>query len=158
MRKRSLSTGLLAVTVAVAALALVANATDFAVIVHPSNVVRAMTLAELGKIFKGKSVTWPSGRNITLVLREPNQPAMRFVIEKVMGVGLEEGKTALTDAGRKSAASVVFVPGDEDVVKAVEASPGAIGIVDVYNITGGVKVIKIDDKQPFDPGYALKGH
>jgi hypothetical protein len=30
--------------------------------------------------------------------------------------------------------------------------------VDVYNISGGVKVIRIDEKQPFDPGYALKGH
>jgi hypothetical protein len=28
----------------------------------------------------------------------------------------------------------------------------------VYNITSGVKVIRIDDKQPFDPGYVLKGH
>jgi len=158
MRLRLLAVGLLAVSLAVAALAVAVYATDFAVIVHPTNTVRAMTLVELGKIFKGKSVMWPSGRNITLVLREPNQPAMRFVIEKVMGVGLEEGKAALTDASRKSTSSVVFVPGDEDVVKAVEASPGALGIVDVYNITGGVKVIKIDDKQPFDPGYALKGH
>ena len=40
----------------------------------------------------------------------------------------------------------------------MESSPGAIGVVDVYNITSGVKVIKIDDKQPFDPGYILKGH
>jgi ABC-type phosphate transport system substrate-binding protein len=153
MRNRLLILGLLLATVAAAT-----YATDFAVIVHPSNAVRAMTLGELGKIFKGKTVMWPSGRNITVVLREPNQPGMKFVIEKVMGVSVEEGKAALTDASRKSTSSVVFVPGDEDVVKAVEASPGAIGVVDVYNITGGVKVIKIDEKQPFDPGYALKGH
>jgi len=139
-------------------LAAVAFATDFAVIVHPSNPVRAMTLAELGRMFKGKSVTWPTGRNVTLVLREPSQPAMKFVIERVMGVGAEEGKAILTDVSRKATASVVFVPSDEDVVKAVEASPGALGIVDVYNINGGVKVIKIDEKQPFDPGYVLKGH
>jgi len=135
-----------------------AYATDFAVIVHPSNPVRAMTLAELGKIFRGKSVTWPTGRNITLVLREPSQPAMKFVIDKILGIDQEGGKAILTDASRKSASPVVFVPADEDVVKAVEASPGALGIVDVYNITGGVKVIHIDDKQPFDPGYVLKGH
>jgi ABC-type phosphate transport system substrate-binding protein len=133
-------------------------ATDFAVIVHPSNPVRAMTLAELAKMFKGKSVTWPTGRGVTLILREPSQPAMKFVIEKVMGVGAEEGKEILTDVSRKATASVVFVPADADVVKAVEASPGALGVVDVYNISGGVKVIKIDEKQPFDPGYALKGH
>lgn len=153
MRNRLLTLSLLLVTVAAAAFA-----TDFAVIVHPSNAVRAMTLVELGKILKGKTVMWPTGRNITVVLREPDQPGMKFIIEKVMGVGMEEGKTALTDSGRKSASSVVFVPGDADVIRAVEASPGAIGIVDVYNITGGVKVIKIDEKQPFDPGYALKGH
>ena len=117
-----------------------------------------MTLAELGKMFKGKSGMWPTGRNITLVLREPSQPAMKFVIERVMGVGAEEGKAILTDGSRKSTAPVVFVPSDADVVKAVEASPGALGIVDVYNISGGVKVIKIDEKQPFDPGYVLKGH
>jgi hypothetical protein len=50
------------------------------------------------------------------------------------------------------------VSSDEDIVKTVEANPTAIGIVDVYNITSGVKVIRIDDKQPFDPGYVLKGH
>jgi len=133
-------------------------ATDFAVVVHPSNPVREMTLAELGKIFKGKSGTWPTGRNITVILREPNSPGMKFVIEKVMGTGVEEGKAMLNEPGRKSNSAVVFVVSDEEVVKAVEASPGALGIVDVYNITGGVKVIKIDDKQPFDPGYVLKGH
>jgi hypothetical protein len=40
----------------------------------------------------------------------------------------------------------------------VQAKSAAIGVVDVYNITSGVKVVKIDDKQPFDPGYVLKGH
>jgi ABC-type phosphate transport system substrate-binding protein len=153
MRNRFLIISSLLLTLAAGAFA-----TDFAVIVHPSNTVRAMTLAELGKMFKGKSLTWPTGRNVTLILREPNQPAMKFVIERVMGVGAEEGKNMLTDATRKSAAPVVFVPSDADVVKAVEASPGALGIVDVYNINGGVKVIKIDEKQPFDPGYVLKGH
>ncbi|MGH9712089.1 MAG: substrate-binding domain-containing protein [Candidatus Acidiferrales bacterium] len=153
MRKRVLIVGAVLMAVAVGAFA-----TDFAVIVHPSNPVHAMTLGELGKMFRGKSTTWPTGRNVTLVLRDPEQPGMRFVIEKVMGVGPDEGKTILTDGSRKVSAPVVFVPTDQDVVKAVEASPGAMGIVDVYNITGGVKVIKIDEKQPFDPGYALKGH
>jgi ABC-type phosphate transport system substrate-binding protein len=153
MRKRFLIVSVLLMTVAAGAFA-----TDFAVIVHPSNPIHAMSLVDLGKMFKGKSATWPTGRNVTLILRDPGQPSMKFVIEKVMGVGPDEGKTILTEVSRKSTAPVVFVPTDQDVVKAVEASPGAMGIVDVYNITGGVKVIKIDEKQPFDPGYALKGH
>jgi len=155
MRTRLLAICLLA-ALAVAATAV--YATDFAVIVNPGNSTKAMPLADLGKIFRGKTAAWPNGRGITLVLRDPSSPAMKFIIEKVMGVSAEEGKAALNDAGRgKAGASIVFVSSDEDVVKAVEGSATAIGVVDVYNITSGVKVIKIDDKQPFDPGYVLKG-
>ena len=135
-----------------------AFATDFAVIVNPANPAKAMTLADLGKMFKGKTATWANGRNVTIVLREPSTASMKFIIEKVMGVDAEQGKTILADPARKSTASVVFVNSDEEIVKTVETNPTAIGVVDVYNITGGVKVIKIDDKQPFDPGYVLKGH
>jgi ABC-type phosphate transport system substrate-binding protein len=135
-----------------------AFATDFAVIVNPANPAKAMTLADLGKMFKGKTATWANGRNVTIVLREPSTASMKFIIEKVMGVDAEQGKTILSDPTRKSAASVVFLSSDEEIVKTVETNPTAIGVVDVYNITGGVKVIKIDEKQPFDPGYALKGH
>jgi ABC-type phosphate transport system substrate-binding protein len=135
-----------------------AFATDFAVIVNPANPAKAMTLADLGKMFKGKTATWANGRNVTIVLREPSTASMKFIIEKVMGVDAEQGKTILSDPTRKSAASVVFLSSDEEIVKTVETNPTAIGVVDVYNITGGVKVIKIDEKQPFDPGYTLKGH
>ncbi len=95
---------------------------------------------------------------ITVVIRDPNSPAMKFVVEKVMGVGVEEGKAILNEESHKPAASIIIVSSDEEIVKAVEANPTAIGIVDVYNITSSVKVIRIDDKQPFDPGYTLKGH
>lgn len=135
-----------------------AFATDFAVIVNPANPARVMTLADLGKMFKGKTATWANGRNVTIVLREPTAAPMKFIIEKVMGVDAEQGKTILADPARKSSAQVVFLNSDEEIVKTVETNPTAIGIVDVYNITGGVKVIKIDEKQPFDPGYVLKGH
>jgi ABC-type phosphate transport system substrate-binding protein len=153
MRKR-----LLILCLSLACAASLAFATDFAVVVHSSNPVRAMTLADLGKIFKAKTATWQNGRNITLVLREPDSPGMKFVLEKVLGGTAEEGKTILNDPSRKTTVPVVFVSSDQEVVKVVEGNSAAIGVVDVYNITSGVKVIKIDDKQPFDPGYVLKGH
>jgi ABC-type phosphate transport system substrate-binding protein len=149
---------LLFLSLLLVACASLAFATDFAVIVHPSNTAKAMSLADLGKILRAKTTSWPGGRTITVVIRDPNSPAMKFVVEKVMGVGVEEGKAILNEESHKSAASIIFVSSDEDIVKAVEANPTAIGIVDVYNITSGVKVIRIDDKQPFDPGYTLKGH
>ena len=142
----------------VAALATAAYATEFAVIVNPSNPVRAMTLVEFGKMLKGKSSAWPTGRNVAIILRAPDSPGMKFVIEKVMGVGSDEGEKLLSDSAHRGGSSVTFAQSDAEIVKLVEANPSAVGIVDVYNISGGVKVIRIDEKQPFDPGYALKGH
>jgi len=151
MRKR-----LLVSLVMIATAASVAFATDFAVVVNPGNTIRGLTLVDLGKIFRAKTNSWPGGKGITIVLRDPGSPAGKFVIEKVLGGTVEEGKDVLNDPSRKSV-PVVFAQSDEEVLKIVEGNAGAVGVIDVYNITGGVKVVKIDDKQPFDPGYVLKG-
>jgi ABC-type phosphate transport system substrate-binding protein len=136
----------------------VALATDFAVVVNPANPVRQLTLSELTRMFKAKTSSWPGGKGITIVLRDPNSPGTKFIIEKVLGGTLEEGKVVLSDPGRKATVPVVFAESDDEILRIVEGNPGAIGVIDVYNITSGVKVVKIDEKQPFDPGYALKGH
>jgi len=149
---------LLTLCLLLVAAATIAYAADFAVIVNPSNPVRTMSLAELGKIFKAKTLVWPTGRGITVVMKDPDSPGMKFVLDKILGGAPGDAKGVLNDASRKTAAPVVFVGNDQDVIKIVEGNSSAIGVVDVYNITGGVKVVKIDDKQPFDPGYALKGH
>jgi ABC-type phosphate transport system substrate-binding protein len=153
MRNRILTLGVVLLIAAS-----VAFGTDFAVVVNPGNPVRQMTLADLAKIFKAKTTSWPGGKNITIVMREPDTAAAKSIIEKVLGGTFEDAKAVLNEPGRKTTVPVVFVQSDDEVLKVVEGNAGAIGVIDVYNITGGVKVVKIDDKQPFDPGYALKGH
>jgi hypothetical protein len=44
------------------------------------------------------------------------------------------------------------------VVSKVQSIPGALGVVDVYSITGGVAVVKVAGKNPFEPGYLLHGN
>ena len=51
---------------------------------------------------------------------------------------------------------VRVVESDDDLLRTVEATPGAVGIVDVYAINSSVKVLRIDGKLPFDAGYTLK--
>ncbi len=104
MRTRIVSVTILLLLAAVGA----AFATDFAVIVNPANPARTMTLVDLGKMFKGKTSTWANGRNVTIVLREPSAAPMKFIIEKVMGVDADQGKTILADPARKSARSGGF--------------------------------------------------
>jgi ABC-type phosphate transport system substrate-binding protein len=154
----SMRNRLLTVVVVVLLAASVAFGTDFAVVVNPSNPVRQMTLADLTKIFKAKTASWPGGKGITIVLRDADAPGTKFILEKVLGASADDAKAVLNDPARKTSVPVVFAQSDDEILKIVEGNAGAIGVIDVYNITGGVKVVKIDDKQPFDPGYALKGH
>ncbi len=70
MRNRLMAIVVAAALVVVAATAV--YATDFAVIVHSGNPTKAMTLADLGKIFRGKTTAWPNGHGIALVVRDPN--------------------------------------------------------------------------------------
>ena len=53
---------------------------------------------------------------------------------------------------------IQIVETDEDLFRAVEATPGAVGLVDVYAINSSVKVLRVDGKLPFDAGYALKAN
>jgi hypothetical protein len=55
-------------------------------------------------------------------------------------------------------AAVRIVESDEDLLRTVEATPGSVGILDVYAINSAVKVLRVDGKLPFDVGYALKGN
>ena len=135
----------------------VAFGTDYALVVNPSNPVKEISLTDLAKIFKAKTTAWANGKSITIVLREPASPSTKFIIEKVLGSSFEDGKSLLASASRKSTVPVVFAESDADILKIVQDDPGAVGVIDVYNITSGVNVVKIDDKQPFDPGYVLKG-
>jgi hypothetical protein len=60
--------------------------------------------------------------------------------------------------GRADHPAIMVLESDEAVVKKVESTPGAVGLVDVYSIGGGVTVLKVSGKLPLEPGYALHGN
>jgi hypothetical protein len=97
------------------------------------------------------------GKPFTLVIHDPDSADMRYAIEKLFGVEGADVKPLLArlNEARKV---VVIVDSDEELFRAVGAIPGAVGLVDVYSINSGVKVLRVDGKLPFDTGYALKGN
>lgn len=78
-------------------------------------------------------------------------------MQKLFGMTPAELKTALAKLN-ESRQMVKIVESDEDLLRAVEAIPGALGVVDVYSINSSVKVLRVDGKLPFDLGYVLKGN
>jgi hypothetical protein len=49
--------------------------------------------------------------------------------------------------------SIIFVDTDADVIKAVQAEPGALGLIEVRSIDNSVSVIRVDGKLPMELGY-----
>jgi len=82
---------------------------------------------------------------------------MRVATQKLFGVSPGDVKALLAKLN-EARPTVKIVENDEDLLRTVEATPGAVGIVDVYSINSSVKVLRVDGKLPFDLGYALKGN
>ena len=151
--------GLIAVAGMVLACSVAACAKDIALISNKENHASEVTVAELVKICKGQMTRWPDGKPASIVMRDPALPEMRLVNEKVYGASADEVAKVIAEANhaRVNHPAVVIAESDEALVKKVETTPGAVGLVDVYAITGGVTVLKINGKLALEPGYLLHG-
>jgi hypothetical protein len=146
---------------AAAALAILSAATlpatkNMAVVTSAGSKLSDVPLTELVKLCKGTAKTWSDGKSFVLILKSPDLPEMHGVLQKLFGAGTDP-KAAIAKLN-ESRQAVKIVDSDDELLRAVESTPGAIGIVDVYAITSSVKVLRIDGKLPFDVGYALKGN
>ncbi|HYY72145.1 MAG TPA: hypothetical protein VE778_00995 [Candidatus Bathyarchaeia archaeon] len=139
------------------AAAALAGTKSMAVVVSAGSKLADVPLADLAKLCKGAQKTWSDGKNFTLVMKDPDSPEMHLVAQKLFGAGPGEAKATITKLN-EARLTVKIVDNDEDLLRTVEATPGAAGIIDVYSINSAVKVLRVDGKLPFDIGYALKGN
>ena len=130
---------------------------NMAVVVASGSKLSDVALADLAKLCKGAQKSWPDGKNFIVVMKSPESPEMRLTVLKLFGDASGDIKTALARVN-ESRSIVKIVESEEDLLRAVETTPGAIGILDVYAINSSVKVLRVDGKLPFDVGYAFRGN
>jgi ribosomal protein L23 len=135
----------------------VASIKNWAVVVSAGSKLQDIPLADLAKLCKGTQKTWPDGKNFTLVMKDPESPEMKVAIQKLFGLTPNEVKAMIAKLNELRQV-VKIVDSEVDLLRTVEATPGAVGIVNVYSINSSVKVLRVDGKLPFDLGYALKGN
>jgi len=137
-----------------------ANAKDMALVSNQSNGVTQVSMPYLVKICKGQTHRWPSGKSVILISLNPSSTEMRMVLERIYGMSGDEVKALISAANHSRAnhPAIVVVSSDKALLEAVESTPGAVGLVDVYSITGGITVLKIEDKLPLEAGYPLHGN
>ena len=137
-----------------------ALAKDVALVSNKANNLKGLSFPDLVKVCKGQMGHWQNGRPVTLITRTPAAPEMRIVLQKIYGMTAEEVNQLISAAnhGRTDHPAILVVDSDDLVVKKVEATPGGVGLVDVYSITGGIDVLRVGGKLPLEPGYVLHGN
>jgi ABC-type phosphate transport system substrate-binding protein len=152
--------GLAVLVLLVAAMATPARAKDLALISNKTGGIGDITMADLVKVCKGQTGRWPDGKLVTLIIREPGSADMKIAVEKIYSLTPQELRELVTVAnhGRVDRPAIIVANSDEDVIHRVQSSPGAVGLVDVYSITGAVNVVKIGGKLPLEAGYPLHGN
>jgi len=119
-----------------------------AVIVNKSNAVENVTSAHLSKIIRREVRKWPDGKDIVLVLHRDSAGEAE-TLERLNHISAAEWNAFL--AAHKD--SIVFVDTDADVLKEVQAEPGAIGLIEVHDIDNSVNIVHVDGKLPMEFGY-----
>jgi hypothetical protein len=125
-----------------------AYAHHVAVVVAPENHVNNLTTPELARILKTETRKWETGRSVMIVLSRQT-PASLEILERLCK--LPKGSAKAFIAAHKD--SVALANTDEDVMFIVQGTPGALGMVDVRDVSGRVKVLRVDGKLPLEQGY-----
>lgn len=130
---------------------------NMAVVISAGSKLSDVPLADLVKLCKGTQKNWADGKSFLLVIKNPEAPEMRVTMQRLFGDAAADIKAAIAKAN-ETRLIVKIVGSDEELLHTVEATPGAVGIIDVYSINSSVKVLRVDGKLPFDAGYTFKGN
>ena len=119
-----------------------------AVVVNKENEVGNVSSAYLAKIFRCEVKKWASGQAIVLILHN-NSAGETETLQRLIKVSPAEWKT-LVAVHRES---IQMADSDADVLKIVQNTPGAIGLVDVRAVDATINVVRVDGKLPMESGY-----
>jgi ABC-type phosphate transport system substrate-binding protein len=119
-----------------------------AVVVNKDNSVGELGSAHLAKIFRLELKKWHDGKDVILVLHK-NSSGEKMTLERLNKMSAKELKSFIATHEE----SISTVDSDDDVLKLVETTPGAVGLVDVRSINDQVNVVRVDGKLPMEAGY-----
>jgi len=132
--------------------------TAIAVIVHEQVPVDDLSLQELQRIFLGQRHSW--SQNLTLILLMPPRDSQerKVLLNRIYGKRSEAQYkrywiNKLFSDGTQIVPKIADSP--EMTASLVREIPGAVALIRTGRIPRGVKVLRIEGKQPGEAGYPL---
>jgi ABC-type phosphate transport system substrate-binding protein len=119
-----------------------------AVVVNKENNVGTVTAAHLSRIFRSEIKKWPDGKSVILVLHKDSAGETE-TLEHLNKMSDSEWKALI--AAHKD--SIVMADSDADLLKIVQSTPGAIGLIDVRSVDNTINVVRVGGKLPMESGY-----
>ena len=119
-----------------------------AVVVNPSNPVRALNLQQISDIYTCKITNWREvggdDRPIVLLSRESNSGTYVYVLENVIRMGDPNSKLLFSP-------DTLLMPSSEGISTEVRQNPNAIGYDGLGYVTPDQKVLAVarDDRSPY---------
>jgi phosphate transport system substrate-binding protein len=111
-----------------------------AIVVHPTNPVQGLTIAQLSDMFSGKITNWREvggeDRPIVLLSRESNSGTHVFFLEQVVRRGDKNDKTLFSP-------NTLLMPSSEGISAEVRQNPNAIGYDGLGYVTPDQKVVGV---------------
>jgi ABC-type phosphate transport system substrate-binding protein len=119
-----------------------------AVVVNKENNVGTVSAAHLSRIFRSEIKKWPDGKSVILVLHKDSAGETE-TLEHLNKMSDGEWKALI--AAHKD--SIVMADSDADLLKIVQSTPGAIGLIDVRSVDNTINVVRVGGKLPMESGY-----
>lgn len=144
------------------AVAPLASAQGFSVVVHQSNPVSTLSVSGLRAIFSGAVTHWPNEAKIVLVHRAAGSPANQFLLGRFLNTSWQDYKRSLESLEFRGQEPVVVrvLNSDAAACKFVFNVPSAVALIESRSIAApecrDLRVLKIDGLLPGQGGYRLK--
>ena len=145
---------LLILAAGILALSALLNAKQLAVVTDTANPTTNISAADLQKIFNLHTHAWADGKPVIIVMRDPSAAEMQLLLHRVLNMSTDQARAFI----QAHKGTIVVADSDDAVIRFVSSNRGAIGVIDLYSLTKGVNVLKIDSKLPVEQGYLLRGN
>ena len=112
---------------------------------------------DLKHLFLGEYVNGPGGKKLIPLVPPPNSPDRVGFDKVVLGMSADQAANYWIDRKiRGQSGAPKSIDSTDLMLRVVARLDGAVGYVRASDVTGDVKVLRIDGKMPGDAGYRVE--